>query len=191
MSQVSAIEFKTHTVSVYEPFSDFLQGDDAEKNFEITLLDVVRFAGHACPSVVGAFLIAQRAIKELYPESGVCIRGDVAIELPAGPTAGAFGPMANVFSFITGAWGETGFGGLRGQFVRRGLLTFNSEAAPAGGFCFTRLGNGKSVHVFYDPSRAPVLIDPALPFQTQWRIRIGAILSDPEKCLRVEAVTER
>lgn len=188
-SSLNAAVLAQHSIRVFEPFSDFLQGSPEEKSFDLSLLDVVRFAGHACPSMVGAFLITQEAVRCLFPD-GVCVRGDLKVELPCGPGVGATGPIANVFSFITGAWGETGFGGLRGQFTRRNLLTFNSEAAPSGGFCFTRLSTGKSVNVFYDPSQVSVKIDASLPFQAQWRQRIAAILADPRQCVRSEFKNE-
>lgn len=111
-------DFKTFKIAVFEPFANFLQGEPEESRFEISLLDVVHFAGHACPAMVGAFLMAQRAIQELYPKSGLCIRGEIAIDIPASPTHVATGPIANVLSYITGAWSDTGFGGLNGK-VRR------------------------------------------------------------------------
>lgn len=178
-----------HSIRVYEPFSDFLTGGDEEKNFEITLLDVVRFAGHACPSMVGAFLIAKRAVSELFPED-VCVRGEISVDIPFPATAGATGPIANVFSFITGAWGETGFGGLRGEFKRRDLLKFGSSSVPEGAFRFTRLSTGKSVDIFYKPGSVNVALDPSLPFQIQWRQRIFAILNDPAACISVVSVNE-
>lgn len=184
-------DLEKHSILIHEPFAAFLMASRDEQDFELTLLDVVRFAGHACPSMIGAFLITQKAVEELYPETGVCIRGDLAVEIPASSTSGPIGPMANVFSFITGAWSDTGFGGLRGDFKRRHLLRFDSNSVPGGAFRFTRLSNGTSIDVFYDPSRASVSLDPSEPFQIQWRRRIKAILADPDRCVTTEPVKAR
>lgn len=178
-------DLKKYSIRVHEPFSEFLRGSQPEHSFEISLLDVVRFAGHACPSVVGAFLITKMAVEELFPGTGICERGDVAVELPFPPTAGATGPISNVFSFITGAWGETGFGGLQGKFARRGLLKFAVHDVPEGSFRFTRLSTGKSVDVIYNPSQAAVALDPEDPFQIQWRKRIASILENPGVCMKI------
>ncbi len=176
---------KQHRIKIFEPFSAFLQGDEEEYNFEISLLDVVRFAGHACPSMIGAFLMAKAAVEALYPDDKTCRRGDLEIDIPYGPTDGATGPMANVFSFITGAWGETGFGGLQGQFARRNLIRFNSSNVPERGYRFTRISTHQSVDVLYEPNQADVRVNPSLPFQTQWRYKISAILDNAEKCVQV------
>lgn len=176
LRRLTADDLRVLKISIFEPFSDFLQGDLDEKHFEVSLLDVVRFAGHACPSMVGAFLITQKAISELFPESGVCIRGDVMIDVPRNATQGPTGPMANVFSYITGAWAETGFGGMGDRFCRRNLLRFNSPMAPEGGYRFTRLSTGVSIDVFCDFSKAQFEGTPDAPFQLQWRERIKAAL---------------
>ena len=178
---LSADDMKQFTIPVFDPFSDFLLGSAEEKSYEVSLLDVVRFAGHACPSMVGAFLMTRRAIQELYPESGICIRGEIEIDMPGAPTQGANGPIANVFGFITGAWSETGFGGLQGKFKRRGLLRFNSAAVTDGGVRFSRPALGLSVVLHFDPSRITISEDPSLPFQRKWREKIKTILANPDK----------
>jgi len=177
---ITGDELKSNTIKVYEPFSDFLLGTDVEKNFEISLLDTVRFAGHACPSIVGAFLVTQRAVSELWPDTKICVRGDLQVELAGAPTEGATGPIANVFSYITGAWGETGFPGLRGQFARRDLLKFSVQDLPNKSYRFKKMSNGLSVVVHYDPNRMPIQLDPQENFQQQWRRKITAYLKNPE-----------
>lgn len=181
---VSADALKNNSISVYDPFSDYLMGSDDEKKFSITLLDVVRFAGHACPSMVGAFFITKTAIEILYPENQLCVRGDIRIDIPKKPTDGATGPIANVFGFITGAWSETGFGGLSGKFVRKNLIHFGSENAIPNSYRFTRLSNNKSVDIFFDPSRLALSLDPDEPFQQQWRRKIEAIMNNPQSVIR-------
>lgn len=178
----------TFKINLHEPFSDFLMGSPDEKNFSLSLLDVVRFAGHACPSMTGAFLMTRAALLHLYPNNEVAVRGHIEIDIPDSPMNGAIGPIANVFSFITGAWAETGFGGLQGGlFARRNLLRFNSSKVFKGSFLFTRTDNGKSVVVTYQPGMVPVDIDPNMPFQLQWRTRIRAILERPDLAVSVVA----
>lgn len=183
---LSADYLDSFKISLHEPFSDFLMGSHDEKNFQVSLLDVVRFAGHACPSMTGAFLITKAAIEHLYPDTKVGIRGHIEIDIPDSPTNGAIGPMANVFSFITGAWGETGFGGFQGgTFTRRNLLRFHSRNAQMGSFRFTRTDTGNAVDITYQPSMVPADIDLSMPFQLQWRTKIKAILENPGLAIHV------
>lgn len=181
---VTAEDLKMHSICVYDPFSDYLMGTNEEKKYSISLLDVVRFAGHACPSMVGAFFIAKTAIETLYPENKLCVRGDIRIDIPKNPTDGATGPIANVFGFIFGAWNETGFGGLAGKFIRRHLIQFSSENAQPNSYRFTRLSNNKSVDIYFDPSRLNLSLDPNEPFQQQWRRKIKSIMNNPQSVIR-------
>lgn len=176
----------TFKINIYEPFSDFLMGSKNENNFQLSFLDVVKFAGHACPSMTGAFLITRAAIDQLYPDTKVGVRGQIEIDIPESPTSGPIGPMANVFSFITGAWGETGFGGFQnGDFNRRNLLHFNSKKIPIGTFRFTRVDTGKIVDITYQSSNVPIEINPEMPFQLQWRVKIRSILENPNLAIHV------
>ncbi len=175
-------EFK---IKVHEPFAEFLMAEEDEYEFSISLLDVVRFAGHACPSMVGAFLMSQRAIKELFPETNTCIRGQIAIEIPTAVDQGATGPISNVFSMIFGAWEKSGFGGLQGKFVRRDLLKYESTHISRGTIRFHNLQSGKFVDITYDPSKVEVLADPQnTPFQKIWRMKIKTILQNPDQFIR-------
>ncbi len=48
---------------------------------------------------------------------------------------------------IFGAWEKSGFGGLQGQFVRRGLLKYDSQLVSPGAFRFRNLKTGNIVDV--------------------------------------------
>lgn len=182
---ITAEEMRSLAVKIHEPFAEFLAASPDEVAFELSLLDVVRFAGHACPAMVGAFLISRCAIENLFPDTGVCERGDVLIEVRRGPDEGATGPIANVFSYIFGAWEQTGFRGLGGEkFVRRNLLKFNSDRVPEGAYRFHRVSTGKTVDVYFDPSGAKVRMDSSLPFQVQWRTKITHMTRNPQEVLR-------
>ncbi len=183
---IGAKDLEQFKIKIYEPFAEYLMADRDEFEFTISLLDVVRFAGHACPAMVGAFLISQRAINELFPNDQTCIRGQVAIELGTTVEQGATGPISNVFSMIFGSWEKSGFGGLGGKFVRRDLLKYSSSDLPKGTFRFHNLSSGVKVDITYDPSN--VELPPSfenLPFQKVWRKKISVILSDPEQVLFV------
>jgi hypothetical protein len=188
--KISVDDLKNHHISVREPFAEFLQGTPDETSFDLSLLDVVRFAGHACPSMVGAFLISQRVVRELFPDTGVCVRGEIRIEIPAGANQGATGPIANVFGFIFGAWEDTGFGGLNGgRFARRGLLRFNVADIPPGTYRFRNERTGAGVDIVYDPNAAPFVPDPSMPFQEQWRHRVKAILDHADRVIQAKPVS--
>lgn len=175
-------------IRVFEPFSDFLHGSEDEKRFAISLLDVARFSGHTCPSITGAFLICQAAVDCLYPETRECVRGDIEIEVPGDPLSGATGPIANVFGYVTGAWSDTGFGGLKGEFRRKNLLRFNSTSVQSPGYSFRRRSSGKAVNIFYRPERVPFSPIATLSFQEQWRQKIFAILTHRTLALDLDVV---
>lgn len=125
---------------------------------EYRYADAVRLAGHSCPTVAGAWLMVRRALDHLFPDA-MPERGSLRVELRDARDAGTTGVVANVFGLVTGAADEGGFKGLNGRFSRRGLVHFG--AAIRGDARFTRLDNGASVDVAYDPGRVPP--DPALP----------------------------
>lgn len=184
---MTAEDMKQQQILVREPFAEFLKADQEEYSFPISLLDVVRFAGHACPSMVGAFVISQRAIRELFPETGVLIRGQVAVEIGSAVDRGATGPISNVFSMIFGAWEKSGFGGIQGNFVRRGLLSYEVSDLSPGTYRFKHLGTGKTVEIFYDSSQVDLKGDLSdLSFQEVWRMKIRRVMLEPEKVLMVK-----
>ncbi|MBU1664885.1 MAG: hypothetical protein KKG92_05735 [Gammaproteobacteria bacterium] len=114
--------------------------------------DVVRLAGHSCPTVAGAWLMARHGLAALYPE-GLPERGGISVELRAAQDAGTTGVVGAVLGLITGAAGEGGFKGLGARFGRRDLLLFGAEIAAE--VRFTRLDNGASVSLEYHPEAVP------------------------------------
>lgn len=121
--------------------------------------DVVRLAGHSCPTVAGAWLLARHGLSTLYPE-GMPERGGIRVELRAAQDAGTTGVVGAVLGLITGAAGEGGFKGLGPRFGRRDLLLFGAEIAAE--VRFTRLDNGAAVSLEYHPEAVP----PAAGMQT-------------------------
>lgn len=120
--------------------------------------DAVRWAGHSCPTVAGAWLATRAALRRLYGDD-LPLRGSIRVELRDEQAAGTAGVTGGVIGLITGAAGEGGFKGLAGRQARCGLLWFGA-AIPAE-LRFTRLDNGAAVGIDYRPAAVPP--DPALP----------------------------
>ena len=86
--------------------------------------DAVRLAGHSCPTVAGAWLMAVRGLRALYGEE-TPVRGEIGVFMQGGREDGANGVIATVVQLITGAAPETGFHGIGGRFARHQLLRFD------------------------------------------------------------------
>lgn len=115
--------------------------------------DAVRLAGHSCPTVAGAWLMAVRGLSILYPEPTLPERGQIRVDMRDPEEAGTTGVVANVLGFITGAAGNGGFKGLGGRYSRRGLINFGvAQATPVK---LTRLDTGAAVALDYFPDQVP------------------------------------
>ncbi|MBI2858259.1 MAG: hypothetical protein HYX90_04195 [Chloroflexi bacterium] len=140
-----------------EPLAETLGAlkEDGEA-LDYTFIDVVKMAGHACPTVSAAYLISQMALERLYPDS-VPVRGEIAVIVYGEPDDGVYGVMAQVFSFLTGAAPATGFKGLGPRFKRKDLLRFSPQVLDSEAMCFEfkRLDNGKAVLVRFYSQRVP------------------------------------
>lgn len=144
-------------VALHDPLATLL-GASGNGPIEYRYADAVRLAGHSCPTVAGAWLMAGHALRRLFREA-TPVRGSVRVELRDARDAGTTGVVANVLGLLTGAADEGGFKGLNGRHARRGLIYFG--AAIQGDARFTRLDTGATVELAYDPARVPP--DPALP----------------------------
>lgn len=112
--------------------------------FEYRYADAVRLAGHSCPTVAGAWLMARAALRALYPDAQVLPeRGAIRIDFRERRDAGVTGVVAGVLGLVTGAAGDGGFPGIGGRFVRRDRLFFEQPVAAE--VRFTRLDNDRSV----------------------------------------------
>ncbi|MEO7068654.1 MAG: hypothetical protein ABI114_17220 [Rhodanobacter sp.] len=139
-------------ISMRDPLADFL-GAAEDGLLEYQYLDAVRLAGHSCPTVAGAYLMARAAVRALYPDEPA-ERGGISINMPASADEGVTGVMAQVFTLITGAAAENGFHGIGGHFVRQSLLNYGSMARSAA-IQFTRRDNGQAVALELDTSPVP------------------------------------
>lgn len=139
---------EVEVIKVKDPLSAVL-GAFSMGEYEFNYLDVVKSAGHSCPTVAGAYLITAEALKALYPGE-VAIRGNIKVEFKESLEDGVAGVISNVVSQITGATDKSGFKGLAGKFARHSLMSFDANINSSARF--TRVDNGKSVDVIYDPS---------------------------------------
>jgi len=139
------------SIKLQDPLADVL-GTFDNGEYEISYIEVVKGAGHSCPTVAGAYLMTLQALKALYPDSRA-IRGDIKVEFQEGLEDGVAGVIGNVISYITGATDKSGFKGLGGKFARHSLMFYNAEITSSARF--TRLSTNTSVDVFYDHSKVP------------------------------------
>jgi hypothetical protein len=138
-------------ITVRDPLAAFLGAAD-EGIIEYRYADVVKLAGHSCPTVASAFLMARAALAALYP--GVLPeRGGVRVDMPEPADEGVSGVIGSVIGMITGAAGAGGFHGIGGRFDRRALLSFGvSELARPR---LARIDTGAAVSVSVRTERVP------------------------------------
>ena len=187
-------------IKVKDPLSDAL-GAFENGEYEFSYIDVVKLAGHSCPTVAGAYLITLEALKSLYPLD-LAIRGNIKVEFEEAMEDGVAGVIANVISQVTGATDKSGFKGLQGKFARHSLMHFNTDIQASARF--TRVDNSKSVDVFYNPSsilpnpdmqvimqkmsQGTVSSDEVKEFGVLWQDRVKRIFENINEVLRIEEV---
>ena len=142
---------KVPSIRLYDPLSDFL-GAFEKGEMEISYLDCVKLAGHSCPTVAGAYLMAYKGLEKLYPDT-LPQRGMVRVSMRDSETEGVVGVVCNVISFIVGAGGAGGFKGIQGNFSRDNLISYNMPMK--GEVTLTRLDTEESVSLSYNPSIVP------------------------------------
>jgi len=136
------------SIKLQDPLSNFLGSlENGEVNF--TYLDVVKSAGHSCPTVMGAYLTTLKGLEALYKDE-IPIRGNISVEIQDDVANGVTGVISSVITQITGATSISGFKGINGNFARNNLMEFNANINSA--VKFTRVDNKQSVEVNYDPS---------------------------------------
>ena len=177
-------------ITLQDPLSAFL-GAFEEGVLEISYLDCVKLAGHSCPTVAGAYLMAQQGIKALYPDT-LPQRGSITVQMNHSEIEGVTGVIANVISFIVGASAKGGFKGIQGQFSRASLLSY--DVPMQGTVTLIRKDTQQSVTLDYDPSIVAVdsMMKPLMGkslkgiaskeeqkhFTTLWQQRVKTILLD-------------
>ena len=158
--EVEPIRFK-------EPFAETLGAFKHENAvLEYSFIDVVKMAGHACPTTAAAYLCCQEALKKLYADE-IPIRGEIAITVYGEPDEGVYGVISQIFTLLTGAASATGFRGLGHKFKRKDLLKFCPQKIDPEAQCFKfqRLDNKKTVTVKLHPDKIPFSAEKAKRLQ--------------------------
>jgi formylmethanofuran dehydrogenase subunit E len=178
---------RTPAIRLFDPLADFL-GATEGGIVEIGYLDCVKLAGHSCPTVAGAYRMAQEGLKILFADQ-LPHRSTLRVELAQSEAEGVAGVTGQIIGCITGAGGIGGFKGIGDRFARNNRLLYGVRLD--GDVRLTRLDTGRSVTLSYDPSKVPgdpamkrlmhrVLHHDASPqeyqrFRTLWQERTEAI----------------
>ena len=137
------------TISLYDPLSDFLGAID-DGVVEITYLDVVKYAGHSCATVAGAYLMTYLGLGILNKKKQV-LRSQIEITAKGPKSEGTNGVVANVASFICGVNDESGFSGIGGIMSRKNKLIYDGLLD-----CDLKFETAdKTIKVSYNPSIYP------------------------------------
>jgi len=186
------------TIKVKDYLSQALGAFD-NGEYEFSYLDVVKSAGHSCPTVAGAYIMTSEALKALYPNE-LPVRGNIKVEFEEDMTDGVAGVVANVVSQITGATDKSGFKGLQGQYARHSLMAFNAKIDSSARF--TRTDTNTSVDVVYNPStilpnpdmqkimmkmkNGDVTSNEVKEFGVLWQDRVKRIFENIDEVVQVE-----
>jgi len=117
-------------------------------------IDIVKLAGHSCPTVAGAWVMCKVGLKELYKDR-LPTRGNIKVELKGKLSDGTAGVVGSCIGMITGAANEGGFKGINGMFARNNRLFYGVEMEKE--VRLTRLDDGLSVELGFDASAIPPL----------------------------------
>jgi hypothetical protein len=186
------------TIKLQDPLSDFL-GTFEDGIVEFSYLDVVKSAGHSCPTVAGAYLTTLKGLEALY-KNEIPTRGNIAVSIKNDMQEGVTGVISNVITQITGATELSGFKGLNGKFARHNLMHFNADID--GAVKFTRLDNNKSVTISYDHSsvagnpkmqelmgklmQGVATTEEKKEFGELWQERVEAIFNNIDKVISIK-----
>jgi len=165
---------------------------------EFTYKEVVKSAGHSCPTVAGAYLLVKEGLKELYKDE-IAKRGEIAVYFKEDLQDGVAGVISNVVSQITGATDKSGFKGLNGKFARHSLMEFNNNINSS--IKLIRTDTNKSVELIYNPNtilphkNMSVLMqkvmgsvatkDEKVLFGQLWQERVEQILLNPKMVITI------
>ena len=188
------------SIKVKDNLSNIL-GAFEKGEYEFNYIDVVKSAGHSCPTVAGAYIITSEGLKALYPDA-LAVRGDIKVEFKESLEEGVSGVISNVVSQITGATDKSGFKGLNGKFARHSLMSFNANTQAS--VKFTRVDTQKSVEVTYNPSsvmpnpdmqplmqkmmQGAATPDELKEFGALWQDRVKRIFDNLDKVVKIEEV---
>jgi len=175
-------------IKITDELSDILGAFDGGE-IEFSYLDIVKSAGHSCPTIAGAYLMLKEGLKKFDTPK----RGEINVYLKGAIGDDTTGVVSNVIAQVTGATSKSGFHGIAEKYDRRGLMHFNADITSA-----MRMvdRNGKTVDVDYDPNglapspkMSPLMQkvfsnkasnDEIVLFKELWQERVERILKFPE-----------
>ncbi len=135
---------------LHDPLAEFL-GALEDGVMEITYLDLVKFAGHSCPTIAGVYLMAKMGLERLFED--LPVRGEIEVHVKGSKGEGVNGVIGNTLAYICGVSDEAGFKGIGGKFDRSNKLFYN--APIQGEVALKRTDTGTKVELSYDPSIVP------------------------------------
>ena len=138
-------------IDTVDPLADIL-GAMEEGLITYRYIDMVKLAGHSCPTVSGAWLMSKIGLEKLYGRERP-VRGNIKVELRGALDEGVEGVIGSCIGLITGASNEGGFKGLGGKMGRNNRLFYG--VPMEGEVRLSRLDNGESVQMSYNPSIVP------------------------------------
>lgn len=139
------------TIKLKDDLANFL-GATENGIIEFSYIDIVKSAGHSCPTVLGAYLMTKEGLKALYKEE-LPKRGEIKVEFKESIDEGVAGVISNVVTNITGATKNTGFKGIMGLYSRNNLMSFENKISSS--VKFIRTDTNERVEVIYNPSMYP------------------------------------
>ncbi|MBL0703231.1 MAG: hypothetical protein JJV95_04540 [Sulfurospirillum sp.] len=181
-------------IEITDELSEIL-GAFKDGKIEFSYLDIVKSAGHSCPTVAGAYLMLKDGLKRFNNPK----RGELKAYLKDDISEGVTGVISNIISQVIGSTSKSGFHGLAGKYDRRGLMYFNADISSS-----MRLidRDGKVVDIDYDPSK--LLPNPKMnplmqkvlsngatkeekkEFQDLWQERVEKILTSPNVVITIK-----
>ena len=182
---------QVENIQFFDPLAEFL-GSFHDGKIEFSYKDIVKSAGHSCPTVAGAYLMCQQGLKILYPEQ-IPVRGQVKVEFKETLEEGVAGVIGSVFTHITGATDKSGFKGINGNYIRHSLMNFESSIKSS--VRLSRIDYSKSIELFYNPGVIPASseqqelfslimqntasVEQKYRFGQLWQARVEKILCGP------------
>jgi len=199
------VDYDVNPIEIRDPVAEVLGVLAPDEPFVITYADVVKEAGHSCPTASGAYRVVQLGLNALYP-GGYPVRSEIEVQAAGPQDDAAYGVMSRIISYITGATEDDGFGGLAGGYGgRRELLHFDAfdSETPEPTFRFRRTDTDETIEVTYHVSDVPDggpaignlrgILDGSASdqqreaFADAWHRRVQVVLSD-DSLFTVEAV---
>lgn len=190
---------KLPTITLRDDLAEFL-GSIEDGIVEFSYLDVVKSAGHSCPTVAGAYIMTLIGLKELY-KNETPVRGEIMIEFSSDENDGVAGVISNVMSQITGATKTLGFKGIGGEYIRHSLVSFN--AGIDSDVKFSRNDTNESVEITYNPDviaanpaqaelmqkllRNFATDEEAKEFKELWQGRVKEIFNNIDKVITIKS----